>query len=161
MLKSKKMNQKLINPNGEVAGLKVQTGYTKFYFFELSVTSPDITNSGKVTGRIKTFDYRKLYNIYALDETASLSQWIYKYNTDPDVNKVKTVNESTTDVNMEINLEYEIKGSNSPTTIYIYYSTINLNDANGNQKTYIVTNPASAYATDDKGHPYSGFRVIN
>ena len=154
------MNQKLINSNIAAPELQADTGYTKCYYFELSVTSPDITNTGKVTGKIETYDYKSLYKVYNLGDDATPSQWTYMFNTDPDLKKIKIINESAVKLDMTVDLSYEVKGTGSPASIYIYYTTINLVTVNGEKKTYIVTNPSSAYATDQQGHPYSQFKVI-
>jgi hypothetical protein len=154
------MNQNLINSSGAAPELQAQSGYTKCYFFEVSVTSPNITNTGTIKGTVKTHDYKSLYKAYNLDANAAPSQWIYKFNADPELNQVQTINETTVEVEMNVDLSYKITGNGSTSTVYIYYSTIILNTKNGKKKTYIVTNPDSAYATDSQGHPYSEFTAV-
>ena len=154
------MIETLVNTSNGAASLHAQTGFSKKYYFELSVTNPDITNEGTIKGKIESYDYKSLYKIYNLNDNDPPSKWAHAYNNDTDLERIIEVNNSAVKVELEVDLTYTIKGSGSPVSIYIFYMTIYLTDSNGDKKSYVVTNPASAHAQDQSGNPYSGFTPV-
>ena len=140
--------------------MKASFGSSKKLLIQVTVTSSSFKNCGSINGTITSYNYKSIYQVYGLNDSASASEWSLKYKQDTIGKKLDLANSKSVELDLVVDLHYCLQGNDdNVNSVYVYYSEIKLT-SNGVTKSYVVDNPDSVIAADISGNPYSGFTLV-
>jgi mRNA-degrading endonuclease HigB of HigAB toxin-antitoxin module len=141
--------------------IEVYSGNQAVENYGVSVQGSGAWAKGKIKGKITTYDYKALYQIYNLKDTESANYWFVSYSKSTSHDELKKTFESSKTVTTDYELEFEISGNDyGISSVFITYQVIRLQLA-GQTKDFVVTNPPSSGASLPDGSKYpGGFKPI-
>ncbi|WP_437561146.1 hypothetical protein [Sorangium sp. So ce542] len=141
--------------------VEAYTGVRRAQNYGITVGGSGAWARGHISGVIKCYDYRALYNVYQLNQNKAMKFWIFRYRKDVTQSELKKTFETSQEGNINYDLDFIIQGNNySIGSVFVTYETIRLR-YRGQTKDFVVINKQSAGATTPDGSPYpGGFQAV-
>ncbi len=140
------------------SGEKVEAykGFRSVSALSVTVEGPGSWAKGRIKGRIETYEWEKIYQVYNLPKSESADYWFINYRKDSSQSELKETNGKTVTQGYDVDFEFSIEGNAfGITSVLVGYTAIRL-DYEGTTKIYTIPNPPSAGAVTPDGAPYPG-----
>ncbi|MDQ1051532.1 hypothetical protein [Streptomyces sp. V4I2] len=156
----------LIAPDADVAtyaknfdflAVEPDSKVTAFHGFStfkgLKIESKGFDVEGTITGRVRSYSYTALYEVYNLPSSSSWSLWALKYKADQSQSVLKQTFSGTEETDLTVNMKFRARASDlgGVTFLRVGFETIKLRLA-GVEKNFTVVNPASGGGRDEDGN---------
>lgn len=140
-------------PNGRVARLAAAENVTAFHGFSsfknIVIQSKGFDLEGTIKGRIRTYDYKAIYNVYNLPYSAGFSVWGARFKADASRSVLKKTFEESNLIDVAVDITFRVKAADlrGVSSLRVGFETLRL-QVNGTTKDFTVTNGDSGGAKD-------------
>lgn len=121
-------------------------------FKSITIQSQGFDLKGTIKGKLRSHDFKKMYQVYNLPSSSGWKLWVidYKKDTSQSVLKQTFQQEQLIDVNIDIQFSVSAAALRGVSTLRIGFETMRL-QLNGVTKDFTVVNGASGGAQDQNG----------
>lgn len=124
------------------------------YVHKLRIEAVNAEVEGKINGKLSSFDYRSIYDVYNLDHSDGYEQWISEFKKDSNQDGLRIANAGSSQIQAAIDIKFTIKPLvDRIASIAIGFETLRL-QVNGTVKDYIISNPRSGSGMGSNGNRY-------
>lgn len=147
---------KVVLSNNKVARLAAADQITAFHGFStlqhLVIQSQGFDLEGRITGTLRTYNYKSLWTVYNLPSSSGWKVWALSFRSDSSQSVLKETfrSEQLIDVNIDIKFKVSAAALNGVSTLRIGFETLRL-QLDGTTKDFTVVNGASGGAKDQDG----------
>lgn len=147
----------VILPNTRVGRLAAAGDITAFHGFSalknITIQSQGFDLEGTITGRLRSNDYKALYQVYNMPYSASFDVWALKFKADASRSVLKKTFEESQLIDVNINIKFKVSAAalNGVSTLRIGFETLRL-ELDGTTKDFTVVNGASGSAQDQNNN---------
>jgi len=147
----------LILPNSRIGHSTAADEVTAFHGFStfqsLTIQSQGFDLEGRIQGRLRSYNYKALWQVYNLPSSSGWKVWVvsFKKDTSQSVLKQTYLSEQLIDVNIDIKFRVSAANLRGVSTLRIGFETLRLN-FNGTTKDFTVVNGASGGAKDQNNN---------
>jgi len=122
-------------------------------FQSLTIQSQGFDLEGRIQGRLRSYNYKALWQVYNLPSSSGWKVWVlsFKKDTSQSVLKQTYLSEQLIDVNIDIKFRVSAANLRGVSTLRIGFETLRLN-FNGTTKDFTVVNGASGGAKDQNNN---------
>jgi len=122
-------------------------------FKSVTIQSQGFDLEGTIHGRLRTYDYTSLWQVYNLPSSSGWSAWVFnfKHDTSQSVLKETFRDEQLIDVNIDIKFKVSAAALRGVSTLRIGFETLRL-QLDGTTKDFTVVNGASGGAKDQNNN---------
>jgi len=122
-------------------------------FQSLTIQSQGFDLEGRIQGRLRSYNYKALWQVYNLPSSSGWKVWVvsFKKDTSQSVLKQTYLSEQLIDVNIDIKFKVSAANLRGVSTLRIGFETLRLN-FNGTTKDFTVINGASGGAKDQNNN---------
>ncbi|WP_157239182.1 hypothetical protein [Catenuloplanes japonicus] len=139
---------------GNSAAAETVTAFHGFSSFKnVVIQSQGFDLEGTIKGKIRTHDYKAIYNVYNLPYSAGFSVWGARFKADASRSVLKQTFEESNTVDVDIDVTFRVAAANlnGVSTLRIGFETLRL-DVNGTTKDFTVVNGESGGAKDQNNN---------
>jgi hypothetical protein len=147
----------VILPNARVGKLAAADNLTAFHGFSslksVTIQSQGFDLEGRITGRLRSYDFKSLWQVYNLPSSSSWGVWVVRFKQDHNQSVLKETfhQEQLIDVNIDIKFKVSAAALHGVSTLRIGFETLRL-QLNGTTKDFTVVNGASGGAKDQNNN---------
>ncbi|RKS71052.1 hypothetical protein BZB76_5535 [Actinomadura pelletieri DSM 43383] len=146
----------VILSNSQVGRLAAGDSVTAFHGFstfqKLTIQSQGFDLEGRIQGKLRSHDFKSLWQVYNLPSSAGYKVWGLSFKKDTSQSVLKEVfrREQLIDVNIDITFRVKAAALRGVSTLRIGFETLRL-ELDGKTKDFTVVNPDSGGAKDQDG----------
>ncbi|MFI7547471.1 hypothetical protein [Actinoplanes sp. NPDC049599] len=146
----------VILPNTRVGKLAAEDNITAFHGFSalqnITIQSQGFDLEGRIQGRLRTYNFRSLWQVYNLPASSGWKVWALSFKKDASQSVLKETfrQEQLIDVTIDITFRVSAAALHGVSTLRIGFETLRL-QLNGTTKDFTVVNGASGGAKDQDG----------
>ncbi|RFS83553.1 hypothetical protein D0T12_21190 [Actinomadura spongiicola] len=146
----------VILSNSQVGRLAAGDTVTAFHGFstfqKLTIQSQGFDLEGRIQGRLRSHDFKSLWQVYNLPSSTGYKVWALSFKKDTSQSVLKEVfrREQLIDVNIDITFRVKAAALRGVSTLRIGFETLRL-ELDGTTKDFTVVNPDSGGAKDQDG----------
>jgi hypothetical protein len=147
----------LVLPEADVAGLAAADGVTAFHGFStlktVTIQSQGFDLEGTIRGKLRTHDFKSLWQVYNLPSSEGWGVWVFKFKHDSSQSVLKETfrQEQLIDVNIDIKFKVSAAALHGVSTLRIGFETLRL-QLDGTTKDFTVVNGPSGGAKDQNNN---------
>lgn len=151
----------LILPNAQVGksarALAAPDSVTAFHGFStlrsITIQSQGFDLEGRIQGRLRSHNFKSLWQVYNLPASSGWKLWVLKYKQDSSQSVLKETfrDEQLIDVNIDIKFKVSAAALRGVSTLRIGFETLRL-ELNGTTKDFTVVNGDSGGGKDQNGN---------
>lgn len=121
-------------------------------FQSITIISQGFDLEGRIQGRLRSYNYKALWQVYNLPSSSSWKVWVasFKKDTSQSVLKQTYLSEQVIDVNIDIKFKVSAANLRGVSTLRIGFETLRLN-FNGTTKDFTAVNGASGSGKNQDG----------
>ncbi|GHG89060.1 hypothetical protein [Streptomyces lanatus] len=122
-------------------------------FRGLKIESKGFDVEGTISGRVRSYNWTALYQVYNLPSSSSWSLWALKFKADKSQSVLKQTFHEEDLEDLAVNMKFRAKANDlgGVTFLRVGFETIKLR-LEGVEKNFTVVNPASGGARDEDGN---------
>jgi hypothetical protein len=143
--------------NGKVGKIAAAENVTAFHGFSsfknIVIQSQGFDLEGTIRGRIRTHDYKAIYNVYNLPYSAGFSVWGARFRADASRSVLKKTFEESNTIDVTIDIKFKVSAANlaGVSKLRIGFETLRL-QVDGTTKDFTVVNGESGGAKDQNNN---------
>ncbi|GLZ38093.1 hypothetical protein [Actinokineospora sp. NBRC 105648] len=148
----------LISPTVQLSGVPGVNGDVAAYhgfstLQNLKIQSQGFDLEGRIQGRLRSYDFKSLWQVYNLPSSSGWSLWVlnFKRDTSQSVLKETFRSEQLIDVNIDIKFKVSAANLRGVSTLRVGFETLRLT-FDGTTKDFTVVNGASGGARDQNNN---------
>lgn len=129
------------------------TAFHGFSTFKgVAVTGEGADIEGILRGTLKSYNFKRLYQVYHLKGSESWKVWVAEFKKDTTQSQLKQVFNDEQMENIDVEMKYTIRANylRGVSRVRVGFETIKLK-LNGTEKNFTIANPASGSAKDQNG----------
>lgn len=137
-----------------MAGPDSVTAFHGFSTFKsIKIESRGFDLEGRIQGRLRSHNFKSLWQVYNLPSSSSWGVWVFKYKQDTSQSVLKETfrHEELIDVTIDIKFKVSAAALRNVSTLRIGFETLRL-ELDGETKDFTVVNGASGGAEDQNGN---------
>jgi hypothetical protein len=147
----------IVLPDGRAGNRAAADTVTAFHGFSsfknVVIQSQGFDLEGTIKGKIRTHDYKAIYNVYNLPYSAGFSVWGARFRADASRSVLKQTFEESNTVDVDIDVTFRVSAANlnGVSTLRIGFETLRL-QVDGTTKDFTVVNGDSGGAKDQNNN---------